>query len=96
MQKSRTIQAQILGIGTAVPEFHVEQADAAQQASQLGEINIQQQQLLKELYLLRRRRKTPQRSSDCEYESSPGRAIVLQSRCGEAIWPDHCRAHGGI
>jgi len=43
--------AQILGIGTAVPEFHVEQADAAQQASQLCCATEQQERLLTVLYL---------------------------------------------
>ena len=42
--------AQILGIGTAVPEFQIEQTDAAQQASQLSCITAQQQRLLTALY----------------------------------------------
>jgi predicted naringenin-chalcone synthase len=40
----------ILGIGTAVPEYEIEQADAAQQASQLCCATLQQQQLMKILY----------------------------------------------
>ena len=40
----------ILGIGTAVPEFQIEQADAAQQASQLCCATAQQQRLLGALY----------------------------------------------
>ncbi len=43
--------AQILGMGTAVPEFHVEQADAAQQASQLSCATAQQERMLTVLYL---------------------------------------------
>jgi predicted naringenin-chalcone synthase len=43
--------AQILGIGTAVPEFHVAQADAAQQASQLCCATAQQERMLTVLYL---------------------------------------------
>ena len=43
--------AHILGIGTAVPECHVEQADAAEQASQLGCATARQQHLMKVLYL---------------------------------------------
>ena len=41
----------ILGIGTAVPEFQIEQADAAQQAARLASITHQQQRLMKALYL---------------------------------------------
>ena len=43
--------AQILGIGTAVPEFHVDQADAAHQASKLCCATAQQERLLTVLYL---------------------------------------------
>jgi predicted naringenin-chalcone synthase len=41
---------QIKGIGTAVPEFEIEQADAAQQASDLCCATLQQQRILKTLY----------------------------------------------
>lgn len=44
------MNAHLLGIGTAVPEFEIEQADAAQQASQLCCATAQQQRTLKALY----------------------------------------------
>jgi predicted naringenin-chalcone synthase len=45
------MSARILGIGTAVPEFQIEQADAAQQASQLCGATAQQERMLTVLYL---------------------------------------------
>ena len=44
------MDVQIVGIGTAVPEFEIEQADAAQQASHLCCATAQQQRTLKTLY----------------------------------------------
>jgi len=44
------MDAHILGIGTAVPEFEIEQTDAAEQASQLCCATVQQQRMLKTLY----------------------------------------------
>ncbi|HEY2882272.1 MAG TPA: type III polyketide synthase [Pirellulales bacterium] len=47
---SRSMSVNIRGIGTAVPEFEIDQADAAQQASQLCCATVAQQRLLKTLY----------------------------------------------
>jgi predicted naringenin-chalcone synthase len=45
-----TLLAQILGIGTAVPNFEIEQADAAHQASELSCATAQQERLMTALY----------------------------------------------
>ena len=44
------MSVQILGIGTAVPEFEIEQRDAAQQASQLSGATAQQERAVSTLY----------------------------------------------
>ena len=44
------MDVQIAGVGTAVPEFEIEQADAAQQASELCCATVQQRRMLKSLY----------------------------------------------
>ena len=45
------MSALILGIGTAVPEFRIDQADAAEQASRLSHASARQQRVLTALYL---------------------------------------------
>jgi predicted naringenin-chalcone synthase len=46
----KMMNAYLSGIGTAVPDFEIEQADAAEQASQLFAATAQQQRTLKALY----------------------------------------------
>lgn len=79
------MNAYILGIGTAVPEFEIQQADAAEQASQLCCATVQQQRTLKALY---RRAGVAKRHSVVLTSSTNGHSAEQSFYCHSEFKPD--------